>query len=500
MTASNQLLQSGYSRVFVVENGAGPTSPPQYEGLMRAGKVTFDQGKNTSVFVPDPNQYGRFDIAGKVIGEPGLPQIDIDAYYTTDLSELLKLVAGECDHDIQLHFGLCKNPQDFNAGWDKIMVLEKARATNYSTTDMGALNPAHGGVVTETTKFEGQNLYEIKALSFLERAQAQVNDAVTTLTFCDSPSCGSCGVPSDGCQAIFGCTKSSGGSPGLLGSVVFSTDGGATWFNDPIDSMTAAHTPNDMICVGQNIIIVSSDSGAIEWADTTDVVAGIETWLEVTAGFVAGHGPKCIFSLNEVNTIMGGLGGYIYRTVDPTSGATSVLDAGVATTQDLNSISAVDQDNIVIVGKGNAVVVTADGGVVWVSLTGPAPGVELSAVWMQSLTEWWITGLDGNLYYTLNAGASWARKVFPGSGTGSAYDIKFVTDSVGYMSHSTATPKGRILRTIDGGFSWYVLPESKGTMPSNRGFATIAVCSDPNKVFAGGTGFNAIDGIIVQGG
>lgn len=499
MSSSNQLLQSGYSRVFIIENGASPTSPAQYEGLMRAAKATWDQGKVTTVFVPNASQYGRFDVAGKIAGEPGLPQIDIEALYTTDLSELLKLVAQECDHDLQLHFGVCRNPQDFNGGWDKIMVLEKARASNYSTTDLGAMQPSQAASVTETTKFEGQTLYEIKKLSFVERAQAQINDEVVAITFCDSPSCGSCGVPSDGCQAIFAVSKSSGASPGLLASVIFSVDGGKNWFNDPVDSLSAAQSPSDMICVGNNLIIVSSGAGAIEWADTSDVVAGVETWTQVTTGFVAAHGPACIFSLNEVNTIIGGLGGYIYQTVDPTSGATVVLDPGIATVENLNSISAADQDNVVIVGNNNAVVVTSDGGSVWTSITGPAVGVNLNSVWMQSLTEWWIGGADGNLYYTLNGGVTWARKIFPGSGSGSVTDIRFVTDSVGYLAHNTTTPKGRVLRTIDGGFSWYVLPDSAGSMPINRGFNALAVCADVNKVFAGGLANNNVDGIIVEG-
>lgn len=499
MASSNQLLQSAFSRVFVIENGASPTTPAQYEGLMRAGKATWDQGKVTTIFVPDPSQYGRFDVAGKIAGEPGLPQIDIEALYTTDLSELLKLVAQECDHDVQIHFGVCRNPQDFNGGWDKIMVLEKARAANYSSSDLGAMNPAQAASVVETTKFEGQTLYEIKKLAFVERAQAQINDQIVAMTFCDSPSCGSCGVPSDGCQAIFAVSKSSGASPGLLASVVFSVDGGKNWTNAPVTSLSASFTPVDMICVGQNLIIVSSDAGAIEWADTSDVVAGIGVWTQVTTGFVAAHGPKCIFSLNEVNTIIGGLGGYIYQSVDPTSGATTVLDAGIATVQDLNAISAADQENIVIVGNSNAVVVTSDGGEVWTTITGPAVGVNLNAVWMQSLTEWWIGGADGNLYYTMNGGVNWARKIFPGSGSGSVTDVKFVTDSVGYIAHNTTTPKGRVLRTIDGGFSWYVLPDAAGAMPVQRGFTALAVCSDPNNVFAGGLANNNVDGIIVQG-
>src|ERR1019366_8117947 len=154
--------------------------------------------------------------------------------------------------------------------------------------------------------------------------------------------------------------------------------------------------------------------------------------------------------------------------------------AGGATTSNLNAISAADQDNIMAVGDSNAVVVTTDGGVVWANIAGPVVGVQLLACYMQSPNKWWIGAANGSLYYTINGGITWARKAFPGSGSGTITDIKFVTDNVGYLAHSTPTPKGRILRTIDGGFSWYVLPENKGSMPSNNGFLSIAVCADVN--------------------
>jgi hypothetical protein len=69
------------------------------------------------------------------------------------------------------------------------------------------------------------------------------------------------------------------------------------------------------------------------------------------------------------------------------------------------------------------------------------------------------------------------------------------------MTHNTAavTPVGRILRTINGGFSWYVAPEGTGTIPTNQKLNAVAVCPDPNKVFAGGATSVAGDGILISG-
>jgi photosystem II stability/assembly factor-like uncharacterized protein len=68
------------------------------------------------------------------------------------------------------------------------------------------------------------------------------------------------------------------------------------------------------------------------------------------------------------------------------------------------------------------------------------------------------------------------------------------------MAHDTATPAGRVLRTVDGGQSWYVLPEGAGTIPANDTINAIAACGeDVNVVYTGGLADNATDGILVKG-
>ena len=72
---------------------------------------------------------------------------------------------------------------------------------------------------------------------------------------------------------------------------------------------------------------------------------------------------------------------------------------------------------------------------------------------------WWTGGANGSVYRTKDTGTTWAEKSFNGSGSGVVYDIVFPTRSIGYISHSTATPSGRLLRTYSGGNSWVVQPD-----------------------------------------
>jgi photosystem II stability/assembly factor-like uncharacterized protein len=104
------------------------------------------------------------------------------------------------------------------------------------------------------------------------------------------------------------------------------------------------------------------------------------------------------------------------------------------------------------------------------------------------------------MYYTLNQGVTWTEKTFSGSGAGSVRDIVFSTDSVGFMTHSTAVPHGRIFRTIDGGQSWKLIPEKTGSMPANDYFNALAYCTtNANLVYGVGLADDGSDGIIIVG-
>jgi photosystem II stability/assembly factor-like uncharacterized protein len=221
----------------------------------------------------------------------------------------------------------------------------------------------------------------------------------------------------------------------------------------------------------------------------------------MSTGFVATKGPRDIFSLGATLTWMVGEGGYIYFTSDPTSGVT-VQDAGSLTTQNLNAVTGFDASNLVAVGDGNIVLVTRNGGATWAAPTGGGPsfGVNLNAVAMRGKDEWWVGTAGGRLFYTRDGGSTWTEKSFPGSGTGVVRDIQFPRPQVGYLLHDTAGGLGRVLRSISGGFSWYVAPEGVGSAPANQRLNQLATSKDEvNTVFAAGLATGGADGILLKG-
>lgn len=491
------VLRSDFTRMFVVKNRAGPNAAPLYDGLMKAGRLAMNQGNPTRIRIPDPNQYGQFLTIGIIPGDPDLPEIPVTRRYTTDLSYLMSVANTQCDLDAQIHIGACKNPQDFNRGWQKIIVLEAAHVQRYGTSDaLGALEPRDRVIVNEEATLQGENMYEIVPLTLAETAQTAVAREIIDVSICDSVQCG-CGVSSDGCQNVFLLSLTGGGSPGASADVVYTSNGGGAWGKTHVQSLPIADSPDAEACVGGNLVVVSSADVALHYAPSADILNGVETWARVATGFVSSHGPTCIFAAGPNAVFMGGKGGYLYFTTDPTNGV-SVQSNGAITTNDFVAIAGIDDQHVVAVGKSNTFLITNDGGTTWQSLTGPSVGNDLISVCMVSNLVIWVGDSVGNLYFTIDGGNHWTAKSFAGQSGGKVRDIIFPTQTVGFMAYSTSAPAGKLYRTVDGGGHWYLLPEGPGSIPANEYVAAIAACN-VNHVFGGGLSSGGSDGFAVIG-
>ena len=493
-------IRTPFTRLFTIENGAGPANVPIFQGRARPMSLSWGLGDRTPIREPDPSRYGGFRIIDAIKGEKDLPTLSVEARYRYIISEFLEMARRGCLLDLQIHAGDCQDPRDFNGGWDKILVLEGADMATFGLSDLGALEQGDDAVILQTLDFNGLDLYEVSRVTLTELASSQITREVADVAICDSVTCGACGIPSTGCEKIFAITIPSAGSPGITAELIFSSDGGLSIGETVISTLGVNEDPTAMTCVGIYLAVVSNESCSIHYAEIADILAGTASWTEIATGLVCPTGaPNDIFSLGSALNWIVGNGGYVYFSEDITAGVV-VQSAGTVTTQPLNAIHGVDESNLVAVGNSNAVIRTQNGGDTWSLVVGPAVGVHLQTVWMRSDTEWLVGASNGRLYYTQDSGATWTEKAFPGSGSGIVRDIVFSTSSVVYLAHSTAVPAGRILRTIDGGNSWYVLPEGAGNIPDNDYVSTLAASADcPSVVYGGGLGANATDGFLVKG-
>lgn len=498
------LQKASQSRVWSIEDRAGLSRSPVYQALSRVTGVTWGLGDISPIRVPDPKKYGSYLTIDKIKGQPGLPTTSLEFRTTRDLSAMLALVRKGCAIDLQIHVGACKDPSDFDLGWEKIHVLEDADFTNYSTSELGSFDADQEIAVMETLDLTAQDYYEVRPLTFSPKAETQIVQEVLGVAICDSKTCGACGLPSDGCQRVFAVQTPTGASPGLTSELVYSTDGGSTWTERNITSLPAnrAISARGIACVGPYLVVVSQADCSYHYALITDILSGVAgAWTRVTTGLTCAAGaPNAIFSMGRTQTWVAGQGGYIYVITDPTAGATAQT-SGDVTTQNLNAIHGYDEANIVAVGASNAIVKTNNGGSTWVLVTGPAAkaAVAINSVYMRTDQEWVIGYNDGTVYYTIDGGANWSQKVIPGSLT--VIDkIAFATRTVGYIAGHTATA-GKILRTVNGGNTWYALPEQTGvSLPTNLQLNDIAPCGEtPNVLWAGGVKALSGDGLLVKG-
>lgn len=494
-------MQTGLSRVWLIEGRARPDHEPVYQGCMMAEGIDWGLGDVTSIECPSETEYDKFNEVGRFRGASDRPTISLVGQYAADIeSELMRLARIGCAFDMQLHIGVCEIPTNFN-DYQKIIVFEDALQTGYSTDPLGSLADGDRSEANETSPLSAREFYEILTLAFAERAETIVTNELVDVVFCDKVSCRECVDYSAGCEKIYSVSLQAGGSPGTPADVVYSLDGGAAWNTSEVDSLGAAEDPTGIACVNGYVVVISNDSCSLHYVLQTDLdAAGDELWIENLVGFVPVLGcPNDIWSVTNYAFIVGD-NGYIYGLSDPTGGVV-VLDAGAAVGDTLRAVHAMDRNTAVAVGSNGAVVRTLNGGLTWAATNRPtAMGEHLYCVWVKTDTEWFVGTSNGRLLYTVDGGTTWTNLPFNGSGAGVVWDIAFSTDSVATMSHATAAPLGRLLRSYDGGYSWVILPDGLGTIPDNDRFTALALCeNDVNLVVGVGAEVAGGDGIIVVG-
>lgn len=494
---SKEIMKAGESRVWFFPDGVGPGNSKQFLGCARIGDPTYNFGDMERIEAPDPDRFNEFVEVGAFQGTKERPTASvIQRFDRLDVSPILKAARKRCRVDIHVNIGKCKNPQDFN-DFESKLVFKDGRFTSWSGENFGALGSDEQGASNETGEFSAEDILQLTRMSFGEQCEAEVAREIVAIVVCDAEECGECDDPSDGCEKLFAVQLGTGATPGTLPSVVYSSDGGATCASTDIDTMYSNETPSDAACVGPDLVIVSLDGG-MHIAPSADILVGTETWIEPTAGFVAGNGGIAIWSVDVRHTWIVAENGYIYFTEDPRTGVV-VQDPGVATIQDLQDVHAYDSETVVAVGTLNAVVRTQNGGLTWEAIAGPAPGSTLNCVWMYDERTWMVGTSLGVLYLTTDEGLTWTDVSNTVPITIVEIDeILFFDETVGYMALRDGAANGLIAVTRDGGQSWKILPDPAGDIPENDRINMLAVCSDPNVVWGGGLGANGTDGIIVK--
>lgn len=487
---TERYFQRGQGRVFLQPYGPHPNHCYEYQGCAMIEGAEEPLGDITELQCPDPSVYDEFVVVDEVRGAGGPVTTSMVARFSM-VNPILML---RCPFDIAVNYGKCKDPSDFNGGWEKGLVFNRARLTSRSLSELTAMTEEQRAEIMVTGAISARKLYEVDPIAFTEKAKAEITGEVVAVVICDTPSCGECAEISEGCLKVYAiCAPVSLVSPGLPSEVIYTLDGGLTFAEEDITTLDPTEAPSDAACVGTMLVVISADSHSLHYAYLTDV--GV--WVEVIAGFVVAGAPNAIWNVDARHTWIVGEDGYIYFTADPTAGV-DVQDAGIAAAgEDLNDVHFIDTLRGIAVGDDNTVVATENGGETWQFIAGPNPTIPpaLLCCWMLTDKIWFVGDDAGQLWYTVDGGVTWAEKALPIATLTALRDIVFSEAGFGFLAGEDMSD-GYVFRTRDGGCTWYELPDGTGSLPDNDRINSIAPC-DQNAVWAGG--ILATDGVLVLG-
>jgi len=495
-------LASAFTRVWIIEGRARADREPEFLYYLKMEGMEKNFGGTTPIYEPSKDRYGDFIETGSVRDEEERPSTSLMGRYPRDVkSRVLTLAMRKCAHDVQLHLGNCAAPGVFN-DFEKALIWEAVTFESYSTDPLGTLEPGENSKVDETIDISGIRAYEYVPVKYADRTPGGIINEVVDAARCDNPSCGECAELSDGCQKFMGITLTEGGSAGTPSQIIYTLDGGSTWYMEDIDTVEVANSPVGIACVaGYAVVIVAIAADEMHIVDA-DELDGIQDpdWVQSTAGYVVGGAPEAIDSVGNVGYIVGN-SGYVYKITNPPAGVV-VVDAGIATTGRLLDVDLLSDEFAVAVGE-DGTIVTIDNDIVGQVLQSPVGwGTDLLAILVKSEVEWFAGADDGTFAYTLDAGISpWVAITLPGVAPTAITDIAMSSDSVMWVA-ATVDTKGEIYVSIDGGNSWTLTPRgAANAMPNNDRINALVVCPfDVDFVAGFGLGFDATDGFIVIGG
>lgn len=488
------IAKGGQFRVFAQYQGSSPDNPYVYIGCLSLDGFQEDLGEGDPIYCPSSEVVGKFDIVDTTAPPPSLPTTDFTQHMDRRLNDFWwDLRKRGCRFNFAVKGTNCGRPDDPDEFDGKILVAG-SKLTSFNT---GAFNGLEEDAAIDLTgTLQLLSFDPFRPMTFGEVADSIVFSEVLDGVFADSIQCGDCGTPSDGCQRAYALTTTITGSPSLSSQVIYTGDRWGTSAADDVDSL-AGQAGNAIAPVGSRIVVVSEVDEAHHHKLQSAIDAGTAgAWSRVAGGYVAGKGPRAIWSKSPSQTYIAAAGGYVYFMANPTA-AVTVLSDGSATLQDLNDIRGMGSV-IVAGGNSNALVVSRNRGNTWTALTGPSVGLDIQTVEVVTERIWFVGYLGGEAWYTTNGGESWTQFT-PDSDIDDVYKIRFVNELVGYMIVQVGGGT-RAYRTADNGYSWHYDGSYLAGLPTAEQYNFIVPCpGNYNVAFAGGAVVAAGDGILAVG-
>lgn len=466
----------------------GPNTKAEYLGCHTVDDITESLGGTELLRCFRADGTG-WDIIGSTQDPPDPITVSITVPIFENADWLEKV---SCPFTIFINGVKCGR-KDLFTNWERSFALNLA-----TTVEKGLTGLAHreeDNISEQSFNYEARPpVHRLYDMVVAQQDTSETEDLLD-INFCNVAKCAdACGEAAPICESGFITTSAAAGSPTNVADIIYTGDEGNTWTptaadpfagGEDIVSGTCFYVDTDTI---RWLVVREADAGAaLEVAYSDD---GGVTWTLVVVGAVVGQGANyggALFSIDKFHIWLAVDGGYIYFSED--GGETwEAQQEGNITVQDLNAVWGANEDDVMVVGDADVILLTGDGGSTWVQVTATGGGNDLLCVGFNPYGLWWIGDDGAELYFSYDDGTTWTQRTgWTGSGTGDIRDIQFANELCGFMIRNTAAPVGSIYRTIDGGFTWQQLDT-----PTNTGLNSLWVCGC-NLAYAVGN-----DGMILK--
>lgn len=468
------------SRVFIAPTGATSGNGYVYHSCMRLDGVDKSFGDATPVYCPDPKKSGKFIEIATIEGADSRWTSSLIGRLPIDYQSVLsKLAKARCAFDVQVHWGQCIDPSNFNA-FTMAWVFENVQISSYNLGALGALSPDERATIDETVAFSAENAYQLfQNYPYAYGQEVTSTGSIAAMTFSANQNCdGDC---LDICNDFYGIKLPATPLVSQDVYIIHSHDGGVSWEQVLLPCSatyaTAPYTSYNIISDGFNLYVVLNEvggAGHLYVVPIDQVIANniVTTYYNILAS-------TAIYSVKLVEDTLwlGGFGGKIWTFNRNTLALTTILNATL-TTSTFYAMDALDNNTVLVGGAAGDLVLRRNGGsfqVVDLQVNSVAVTDTIMSIVMKSETEWIIGTNAGKLYSTTDGGLTF---VLLSTFVACISEIKFATRSAGYL---VLKDPAQIWRTYDGGATWNRVDDKYAQIPLNAELFGIEVCeADPN--------------------
>lgn len=413
---------------------------------------------------------GSFKTVHTTQATPGASTFDVEAWYGKTASWLDDQLAQRCTMPYYFHHMLCGR-QDVFLNYDRGKLLPFSQITNRSSSNM-VRNRADEGDEPEPTGRTWSLNADVESPEYWKIVETEI-DLLDGATTEDAPLRDIYMDSDRRCMGNCGPEK----SIGTTGVVVAESDGVAAanaWFTDnkwatgDHDQQAGPFAISEDISAVVRFPITGTTFRTLI-ACGTAAAAGLRvaysddegaTWttvaLNASATEMVPHG-GALFAFDASHIWLGTNEGDIHFSNDggvswtqqttPTPGANGI-----------NAINFYDENNGAAVGGATGAsewkLITTDGGLHWTNMTGAAQATTMATgVAMLSTKHIQTVWEDGDLWYSLDGGVTWAQKTLP-KVMALAGDIMYIDEHCGAIVGVDSSDKAVMERTFTGGSEW----------------------------------------------